>query len=122
MQPTKEIPELTKELFEKWADEIIRNNQLTSETALEVVLEKIAEFFNILFEDYEISFVDLHPDGIFPFSFEKRGGKKASYGDEKFWVDEVFKVENHLHWTYVYVLTKLNRNKECPNNTLDCPY
>ncbi|MBD3190149.1 MAG: hypothetical protein GF308_05880 [Candidatus Heimdallarchaeota archaeon] len=122
MRSVKKIPKLKKEHFERWADEIIKQYSLTEDTSLADITESVAKFFDQYFENYEVSAMDPQTDGIFPFSFEKKGTKPPVYGDEKFWVDEVFEVENHIHWTYVTLLTKLNREKECPFDTAECPY
>ena len=114
------IPELKKELFEKWADQIISIYKIKESETLENITEYVAEFFDKLFTNYQISFSDLHPDGIFPFAIN-RLDKKPQYADEEFY-DELFKVENHIRWTYTFVLTKLYRDKECPFDTAECPY
>jgi hypothetical protein len=114
------IPELKKEQFNKWADDIIKHFNISEEETLENITEYVAEFFDKLFKNYQISFTDLHPDGIFPFAIN-RVDKKPEYADEQFY-DELFKVENHLRWTYTQVLTKLYREKECPFDTAECPY
>ncbi len=114
------IPELKKKQFSKWADEIIKQYKISEEETLENITEYVAEFFDKTFKNYQISFTDLHPDGIFPFAIN-RLDKKPGYADEQFY-DELFKVENHIRWTYTYVLTKLFREKECPFDTADCPY
>ena len=120
MDAITKIPELKKAQFDKWADEIIKEYKIDSETTLENITESVAEFFDHLFKNYQISFTDLHPDGIFPFNIN-RIDKKPSYADEEFY-DELFKVENHIRWTYTSVLTKLYREQECPFDTLECPY
>ncbi|MHA1212788.1 MAG: hypothetical protein ACTSSH_10035 [Candidatus Heimdallarchaeota archaeon] len=120
MDELTEIPELKKEQFEKWADEIIAGNSLNDKETLENITESVAEFFNKLFKNYQISFSDLHPDGIFPFAIN-RLDKKPSYADEEFY-DEFYKVENHMRWTYSFVLTKLYRERECLDNTAECPF
>ncbi|NHJ46993.1 MAG: hypothetical protein FK733_04315 [Asgard group archaeon] len=114
------IPELKKEQFDKWADEIIKEFKVKQDESLENITEYIAEFFDSLFKNYQISFTDIHPDGIFPFAIN-RLDKKPGYADEQFY-DELFKVENHLRWTYSQVLTKLYRDKECPYDSAECPY
>lgn len=116
----KNIPELEKKQFEQWAQEIIKKYSLTDKATLENITQQVAVFFDDLFEDYQISFTDLHPDGIFPFAIEN-SKKKPGYADEQFF-DELFKVENHIHWTYVSVLTKLYKTRQCPYNLAECPY
>ncbi len=120
MTEIEKIPELKKETFDKWADEIIAEYKIKTDTNLEIITDNVATFFNKLFKNYQISFTDLHPDGIFPFAINKTD-RKPGYADEEFY-DEVFKVENHLRWTYTIILTKLYRDKECPFDTVDCPY
>ncbi|MFW9922627.1 MAG: hypothetical protein ACFFDW_04970 [Candidatus Thorarchaeota archaeon] len=120
MKSIKEIPELKKELFNKWADEILTKYKIKENETLENITEYVAEFFDELFTNYQISFTDLHPDGIFPFAIN-RLDRKPSYADEEFF-DELFKVENHIRWTYTIVLTKLYREKECPFDQAECPY
>jgi len=114
------IPELKKKTFDKWADEIIEKYSIKESETLENITEYVAQFFDNLFVNYKISFVDLHPDGIFPFAIG-RIDKKPGYADEEFY-DELFKVENHLRWTYTFVLTKLFREKDCPFDQTECPY
>ncbi len=120
MSEITEIPELKKEIFDKWADEILSSYNISDNETLENITHYVAEFFNKLFKNYQISFADLHPDGIFPFAIN-RLDKKPSYADEEFY-EELFKVENHLRWTYTSVLTKLYRERECPFDTVECPY
>lgn len=120
MNAIKEIPELKKARFDEWAEEIIKQYQIKEDETLENISQYIAEFFDKLFENYQVSFVDLHPDGIFPFAINHLD-KKPGYADEEFY-DELFKVENHIRWTYTLVLTLLYREKECPFDTLECPY
>ncbi|NHJ05112.1 MAG: hypothetical protein EAX90_09825 [Candidatus Heimdallarchaeota archaeon] len=120
MKVLTKIPELKKETFDNWADEIIKKFQIKETETLENITEYVAEFFDKLFVNYQISFADLHPNGIFPFAIN-RLDKKPTYADEEFY-DELFKVENHLRWTYTSVLTKLYREKECPFDKAECPY
>ena len=120
MKQIEKIPELLKPTFDKWAAEIITKYKIKETETLENITEYVAEFFDKLFKNYQISFTDLHPDGIFPFAIN-RLDRKPSYADEEFY-DELFKVENHLRWTYTSVLTKLYREKECPFDQTECPY
>jgi hypothetical protein len=120
MKAVKKIPALKKEHFQQWADQIIEEYKLTEKTSLEIIIEKVAVFFDALFKNYQISFTDTHPDGIFPFAIN-RLDRKPKYADEAFY-DELFTVENHIHWTYVFVLSKLYKDKECPMDTAECPY
>ena len=120
MNPITKIPELKKETFDNWADQIIEKYNIRDTETLENITNNVAEFFNELFKNYRISFIDLHPDGIFPFAIN-RTDRKPGYADEEFY-DELFKVENHLRWTYTSVLTKLYREKECPFDQAECPY
>ncbi|MHA1504484.1 MAG: hypothetical protein ACTSPT_04745 [Candidatus Heimdallarchaeota archaeon] len=120
MPELEKIPDLKKATFDKWADEIIAKYKIKDDTNLEIITDDVAKFFDKLFKNYQISFTDLHPDGIFPFAINKTD-RKPGYADEEFY-DELFKVENHLRWTYTIVLTKLYRDKECPFDTIDCPY
>ena len=114
------IPELKKELFDKWAEEIIKKYNIKGNETLENITGTVAEFFNSLFKNYQISFTDLHPEVVFPFAIN-RLDKKPVYADEEFY-EELFKVENHIRWTYTMVLTKLYREIECPLNSTTCLY
>jgi len=114
------IPELHKDTFIKWAEEIIQTYQIKEDETLENITASVAEFFNRLFNNFEIAFSDLHPDGLFPFEITPKT-KPQFYADEQFY-DELFRVENHLRWTYTLVLKKLYREKECPFDTAECPY
>jgi hypothetical protein len=114
------IPELTKETFDNWAKQIIEKNSLTTKSILENIAQSVADFFDELFVGYEISFTDLHPNKLFPFSIGKKGGKPI-YGDEQFY-DEFYKVQNHIYWTFVRVLEIIYQDRECPYDTLECPY
>ncbi len=120
MNKLSTIPELKKELFEKWADQIIQDYKIKETETLENITEYVAEFFDKLFTNYQISFFDLHPDGIFPFTID-RLDKKPQYADEIYY-NELFKVENHLRWTYSMVLSKLYRANECKDAIVECPY
>ena len=105
---------------ESISDEIIKQYNIKDDETLENITEYVAEFFDALFKNYQISFTDLHPDGIFPFAIN-RTDKKPGYADEEFY-DELFKVENHMRWTYSQVLTNLYREKECIDDIAECPY
>jgi hypothetical protein len=120
MTKIKKIPELKKATFEKWADEIIAKYDIKTTTPLENITNDVGIYFNNLFKNYQISSHGIRPDGIFPFSI-KRIDRKPSYADEEFF-DEMFVVENHLRWTYTIILTKLFRDKECPFDSIECPY
>ncbi|MBK5113609.1 MAG: hypothetical protein KGD59_10645 [Candidatus Heimdallarchaeota archaeon] len=120
MKAIIDIPKLKKVQFEEWAKKILDQYEIKDNETLENITQYVAEFFDKLFKNYQVSFVDLHPDGIFPFAIN-RLDKKPGYADEEFY-DELFKVENHIRWTYTQVLTLLYREKECPFDTAECPY
>ena len=120
MKVLVKIPELKKATFDKWAEEIITNYEIKTVTPLDVLTKDIADFFNKLFKNYEVSSYGTRPDGIFPFSVN-RTDRKPGYADEAFY-EELFIVENHLRWTYTSILTKLFRDKECPFDSVECPY
>jgi len=120
LKQLEKIPELRKELFEKWAEQIIQSYKIKDDETLENITESVAEFFDLLFKYYTIKFTDLHPNGIFPFEITP-DSKPKFYADEDYF-NELFKVENHLRWTYTILLQKLYREKECPFDTAECPY